>query len=397
MANDKSYTEMLRDAYKPELIEELQDAVQSYTPFVTHIPVSGKQVEMNTIGKVEVGFRVDKADLIVDQDIAFGRRSMRPVSLALAIPYYEDDMIMKGDFAAGPSDFVKQMSNAFNRGIDSVVLGTMMRKMKVQSGDAGRNFYTVAPSTLLSAPASFYNGAAIGGICGTNYVGEGFTTAETLPVHATLADGELYTPAYEHEHTVTALDLDMVNTGVIPAGYKPTGSFLDCGMTYEKVIAVREAFEARDACQTGEIINMAITPQMKFQLLRDERLWNGQTGYQQLRNGFYSEILGVRFLVTSKVPIVNVGTSESPVWQYACPVWKTDEVIMGMWEDVGFRINKLEETHWGKWRIAAKCALGAARRRKETVMYVMVHAGLPAFDETLSTYVSPTVARSESA
>lgn len=397
MANDKSFTEMLRDLYMPELIEELQDKVQAFAPFVTHIPVAGKQIEMNTIGSVEAGFRVDADDLIVDQEIGFGRRSMRPVSLALAIKYSEDDLIMKADFAAGPADFIKQMSNAFNRGIDSVVLGTMKRKMKVQSSDAGRNFYTVAPSTLLSAPASFYNGAAIGGICGTNYVGEGFTTPEVLPVHAQLADGTLLTPAVLEDTNVTALDLDMVATGVIPAGYKPTGNFANCGMTYEKVIAAREAFESREACQAGEVINMAITPQMKFELLRDERLWNGQTGYQQLRNGFYSEILGVRFLETSKVPIVNVGTSEAPVWQYACPVWKTDEVVMGMWENVGFRINKLEETHWSKWRIAAKCALGAARRRKETVMYVMVHAGLPAFDETLSTYVSPTVARTESA
>ena len=103
----------------------------------------------------------------------------------------------------------------------------------------------------------------------------------------------------------------------------------------------------------------------------------------------------MRFLVTTKVPIVNVGTSEDPVWQFACPAWKSSEVMMGMWDELDFEITKPED-HWGKYRIAAQCALGCARRRKESVMLVMCDAGLPEYSESLSTIVTHTVAEAES-
>lgn len=392
MANTKDITDMLRDAYEPELIEDLQDKVQSYSPFVTNVPASGKQVEFNSIGSVEAGFRVGKWDKKVDQELLYGRRAMRPVSLALSLKYAKDDMTLKGDFAAGPADFIRQMGYAFNRGIDAVVLGVVMRKMKVESTDTGHNYWTIAPSTTQGVPASFYNGAAIGGIVGTAYVGDTLTTPEVLDLQALLNDGTYLTPTTTG---VKATDIDMVLTGVIPAGYTPKGSFTLSSLTVEKVLALREAMEARGAIQPGEIINLGITPSMKYELIRDERLWNGQTGFQTLRNGLFSELLGVRFLVTTKVPIVNVGTSEAPVWQFACPAWKSSEVMMGMWDELDFEITKPED-HWGKYRIAAQCALGCARRRKESVMLVMCDAGLPEYSESLSTIVTHTVAENES-
>lgn len=391
MVNNKDITEMLRDAYQPELIEDLQDKVQSYAPFVTHIDASGKQVEFNSIGSVEAGFRVGKWDKKVDQEPLYGRRSMRPVSLALSLKYAKDDMTLKGDFAAGPADFIRQMGYAFNRGIDAVVLGVVLKNMKKSASDVGRPYWTIAPSTDLAAPASFYNGAALGGIVGTAYIGDTLTTPETLDLQARLNDGTLLAP---DNTKAKALDLDMVLTGVIPAGYSPKGAFVLCGLTVEKVLALREAMESRNAIEPGEVINLAITPAMKYELIRDERLWNNQNGFQTLRNGLFSELLGVRFLVTNKVPIVNVGSSEAPAWQFACPAWKSSEVMMGMWDDLDFEITKPED-HWGKYRIAAQCALGCARRRKETVMLVMCDAGLPAFSESDSELVKHTVAVNE--
>lgn len=391
MANTKDITEMLRDAYQPELIEDLQDKVQSYAPFVTHVDASGKQVEFNSIGSVEAGFRVGKWDKKVDQEPLYGRRSMRPVSLALSLKYAKDDMTLKGDFAAGPADFIRQMGYAFNRGIDAVVLGVVLKTMKKSSSDTGRNYWTIAPSTDLTAPASFYNGAALGGIVGTTYVGDTLTTPETLDQKALLRDGSFLAAT---NTTATANDLDMVLTGVIPAGYSPKGAFVLSGLTVEKVLALREAMESRNAVEPGEVINLAITPAMKYELIRDERLWNNQTGFQTLRNGLFSDLLGVRFLVTNKVPIVNVGTTAAPVWQFACPAWKSSEVLMGMWDDLDFEITKPED-HWGKYRIAAQCALGCARRRKESVILVMCDAGLPAFKEADSVLVRNTVAVNE--
>ena len=389
--NTKDITEMLRDAYEPELIEDLQDKVQSYTPYVTNIPAEGKQVEFNSIGSVEAGFRVGKWDKKVDQEFLYGRRSMRPVSLALSVKYAKDDMTLKGAFAAGPADFIRQMGYAFNRGIDAVILGVVLKLMKKTASDVGRPYWTIAPSTDLAVPASFYNGAAIGGIVGTAYGGDTLTTPETLDLKALLNDGEYLETS---NTSAVATDLNMEVTGVIPAGYTAKGAFVLSGMTVEKVLALREALESRNAIEPGEIINLAITPAMKYELIRDERLWNNQTGFQTLRNGLFSELLGVRFLVTNKVPIVNVGTSSAPVWQFACPAWKSSEVVMGMWDDLEFEITKPED-HWGKYRIAAQCALGCARRRKESVMLIMCDAGLPAYSETASTLVKHTVAANE--
>lgn len=233
-------------------------------------------MEFNSVGKVEAGFRVGRWDKKVDQELLFGRRAMRPVSLALSLKYAKDDMTLKGDFAAGPADFIRQMGYAFNRGIDAVVLGVVMRKMKEESTDAGRDYWTIAPSTTQGVPASFYSGAAIGGIVGTAYVGDSLTTPEVLDLKALLNDGTYLTPSTTG---VTAKDIDMELTGVIPAGYTPTGSFSLSGLTVEKVLAVREAMEARNAIQPGEIINLAITPAMKYELIRDERLWNAQNGF----------------------------------------------------------------------------------------------------------------------
>ena len=95
---------------------------------------------------------------------------------------------------------------------------------------------------------------------------------------------------------------------------------------------LREAMEARGAIQPGEIINPAITLSMKYELIRDKRLWNSQTGFQTLCDGQFIELLGVCFLVTTMVLIFNVGTEEALVWQFACPAW---EVLGGVVGDVG--------------------------------------------------------------
>lgn len=362
-----SIEEKLRMAYMPQLHQDLQQKVAAYLPYVTRKPVSGKAVEFNSIGTTEVEFRSHTYELKEEKELNFGSFWMRPVALCLALKYSRDHIIQKGSFAAGPANFQEQMSYAFARGIDSVILGVVKQRY-----NNGKDYWKIAPPTNLAAPASFYKGAAIGGIVGTAFVGDG-TEKQSMPLLPAVNGGGLATTLTG----LTAADIDMEKTNVIPHGYVRSGSFVDSSMTKGKLMAMREAMETRGALDPSGYMNVAINSKMKFDLMNDPDLQNIQNGWQVLKNGIMSDFLKMRFLVTEKLPVVNAAGAGDPAkYVHACPCWKTEDVYMGFWDDLQYEVEKVQD-YWDKWRIAAQCALGVTRTRLDSVGLIMCDTGLP--------------------
>lgn len=367
MPNVLDIDKMYRETYQKTLLAELQQKLQKYTPFLTYMGgCTGKFVEFNGIGKTEIQFRKNKYEDKEPEESTYSKRSMRPIGLAKALRYSEDDKILKGDFSVSAEDFIQQMSYAFNRGIDSVVLG-------VVKDEAKKKYVIAPPADDDITTQSFYKGGALGGILGTNYIGEALVKPETMPIQPMLGTGVL---AASHTQVENPEQVDLVQTNVIPYNWVRTGSMVGSSLTLEKVLALREALEARDALEDGEMVNLAITTKMKYDLIADARLQDKDLGFQTLKDGLMSEILGVRFLVTNKVPVVNIASaSEEEKWVYACPAWKTEDVVYGFWDNLAFDIVK-PSMSYDEIIISGKCALGCARKRKESVIMVLCDTGL---------------------
>ena len=74
-------------------------------------------------------------------------------------------------------------------------------------------------------------------------------------------------------------------------------------------------------------------------------------------------------LRTALVPVVNVGGGKLA---RLCPVWKSEDLYVGMWDDFKMKaIDRTNDDFWDRYDISGEMSIGAARGRKETVMGVL--------------------------
>lgn len=354
--------DMLRDIYRPQLQEELQQTHKSYEPFVTNVGgCTGERVEFNGVGKLKAGYRTEAFERKGDgQQLKFSKRWLMPIAIKSLAMYTKDHFLRKGSFPVSAETFIKQMRNEFARQYDLAVLGAKW------SDELG---YPVLPSITDPNPKSnYYNGGALNGLLNTNWTGESGTTPENFAIQPMLATGELATSWSD----VTSIDdVDFATTSVVPVNYKDSGTLDEAtGCSVEKILAALEMLETRMASTGDTMFNMAITPRQKYELMRSPYLNDeAKHGFTAIKNGFVSELLQVRFLVTNMVPVVNVGGGKLA---RLCPVWKSEDLYVGMWDDFKMKaIDRTNDDFWDRYDISGEMSIGAARGRKETVMGVL--------------------------
>lgn len=352
---------MLRDTYVPQLQEELQQTHSSYEPFVTNVGgCTGKRVEFNGVGKLESGYRTKPFEKKEDgQELQFSKRWMMPIAINALAMYTKDNFLRKGAFPVAAENFIKQMRNEFKRRYDLTVIGAEWDKVKG---------YPILPSITNPDPNSnYYNGGALNGLLNTNWIGENGTVAEKFSIQPTLANGNYATSWMD----VTSIDdIDFAKTQVVPVNYADSGTLEKAtGCTVDKILAVLEMLETRMGTNGDTMFNMAITPRQKFELMRSPYLNDeAKHGFTVIKNGFVSELLQVRFLVTNMVPVVDVGDGKLA---RLCPVWKTEDLYVGMWDDFSVKAVDRTDEYWDRYDISGEMSIGAARGRNETVMGVL--------------------------
>lgn len=366
--NNLDVSDMLRERYSSELQYEFQKTASDYLPFVTQVDVgNAREYVWDGIGSFETDYLQQKYQTRESKEAKYSKRSFGPVSVNLSLMYSQKDVMRQGAFNGPPAGFMENMVYAFQRRFDEVIAGVVKQTI------LGKKRFTIAPSPA-SVPEGFYAGGALAGITGTMFTGADLKTPETMPLHAALNDGTIAS-GYS---VVTRANLDLETTNIIPHDYTASGSFTPNGFNKEKVLALREAMETRNVLNPGDIMNIAITPAMKYQMIRDKDLWDLNNGFQTLKKGLFDELHGIRFLVTNCVPWVNIagktatGETEDDKWVLACPAWRTQDLKFGMWEDLEmFAVDYKQNGTWDKMEIAAQCSLGAGRESLESAALVL--------------------------
>lgn len=351
---------MFRDTYNPAIITALQQETSRLTGLVTHLGgCTGKRIEFNTAGKTEAGWRTDEYEEKDPVELSYGKRCMLPIGFRHAIKFSSDWKLLKGQFAVYGPLFTSELKKAFARIIDQIVIGSVW--------DSGNKRWTIAqPQDSIDSKTSFYNAAGIGGILGPCYVGENLVTPETMPMQPALKGGETADDYSDYD----GKNLDMENTSVIPLTYVTSGSPTVSSLTPEKIMALLEALQTRYAWNQGETINLAVPPSVLWALSRDERFMSKDNGFQMLKEGLISTLLGVRIVAFNNIPIVDVGGG---TLAYACPAWKTEDVLFGLWDDVDIELVK-PSMSYTKYVISGMGAAGCARKRNDTILTILCAA-----------------------
>lgn len=368
--NNMSIEQMLREHYDPAIIEALQEEADVFTQHArVYANVDGDSVEMDSGGKTELEYRTKRFEQKKFDELEYGKRWMYMALMAKTLNYTNDDLIRKGRFAGDMTYGIMQLRKAASRAYMQNFLGVTY--------DADKRRYVIPdPETANAAGTnskSPYSTAQvyIGGILGRNYVGERGTTAEDFDTQIMLSDGTLSTNYETDFEGPGSMDFD--KSSVVPANFAYDGTPAACGMTLEKIFAVKEMLQTRDPSHGTEMYSMAITPRQQIELLRMDKMQNSLYGFQALKNGMVSEVLGIHFIVSTMLPVIELPSKKLV---RVCPVWKPEAVAFGIWESPKTRVVELKETTYDGWGIDCQLGVGAARRIPEEVLAVHCYEGV---------------------
>ena len=371
--NNIDIEKMLREHYEPLIIEALQEQNDLFTPHArVYANVDGDSVEMDSGGKTELVLRTKKYEAKPINELEWGKRFMYLAMFAQTLNHSESDMMRTGAFAGGMSYSIQQLRKAATRAYMRTFLGvaydTEKRYWTIPNPDTANAAGTNSKSPF--SEAQVY----VGGILGRNYTGERGMTPEDFPTQISMSDGTLSSD-YETDFT-TVSDMDFNDTSVVPANFAYEGSPAMCGLTLDKIMAVKEMLETRDPAHGGgDMYSMAITPRQQIELLRMDKLQNSLYGFQAIKDGMISEVLNIRFIVSNMVPVVKLPSNKLV---RVCPIWKPESVAFGVWQAPKTRVVEMKETTYDGWAIDCQLACGAARRIPEEVLAVHCFEGATA-------------------
>ncbi|MCD8070551.1 MAG: phage capsid protein [Akkermansiaceae bacterium] len=354
-------------------IEALQEKVSVLKDFATiKVRCAAEYYRVPLHDTTDVEPRTQRIEEITATELNYATRGMRPALFKKFLQLSTDDPLFLDHLPANLTMHAKELGYAAERQIDKTLLGTMIdftdgSETKGQSIIMDETGYY---GTNDSGEWSPYNGVALGGILGKNYIGRLGTDTVELPQGPVIGTSE--DPVTDYYSAYTGESTTPVNTtltNVIPVNYARTGDAAASGLTIEKLLKVKQCYADRYVAD-NDLLCMAVTPQQVFDLLNEERLQNRDYGYMQLKTGFVDHLFGIRFLVTKNVPLVNIGSG----YVRACPVWRPQDIMFGTWDDAKIHIRQ-PQNMIDQVLVGCTFGIGAARTREETVISVHCDEG----------------------
>lgn len=356
--------EMYRHEWDTTIIKGYTQPSAHLTQFAMSLPnPHGEYVKMQMLGSAEVHRRKQRHEKKIWTEPKGNDRRIYPVMFASSLALSDDDFVLKGSLPmdiATLSDMVNEAALPYP---DRVFLGVVY--------DESLKNCIIAPpgdwSPYLNDGSDgintvLHNGQP-GGLLGTNYVGSKGEATEAFPIGPNI-NGSVVNDYATYSSTLEGLS--MRSTRVIPVNYvKDGGTPVASGLTIEKLRAARLALVLQRVLQPNEELCMAITPWQMDDLLSLEKLQNKDYGFETLKTGELNKFLGIRFLVTTDVPIVNIGGK----WVRSCPMWKRTAAAFGVWQDSKHEVVKLDD-YYDTWVVSLQFGYGAGRRREEDIICV---------------------------
>lgn len=324
---------------------------------------TGEYKKFQTRGTTDMRRAKQRHEKVVWDEILLGQRRIFPVKFRRALGLSTDDEIFKGGLPVTLQTLHDALMEAAAPQADRVFLG-------VEYDAEKKNCVIAGEGTELSpykndgsdGVNTVVHDGHFGGIMGTMYAGSDGNTKISLPLHPVIGGSVAENYA---SYSSSLAGLSLRDTNVIPVNYVKSGDPVESGLTIEKIRAARLAMVTRHAISSNEEVCMAITPWQMDDLLSLEKLQNKNYGFETLKTGEINTFLGVKFLVTVDVPIVNIGNK----WVRACPMWVKRDVAFGVWQNIKSDIVKLDE-YWDTVLAKLEFGYGAGRLREEAMMTI---------------------------
>ena len=372
-----SIPESYRNTWDSTLIAAITQPAAHLDSFAKRFSVEGEYLKLQTLGSADaMQRRKQRHETIVWDELTLGERLISPVAFGKALGMSKDDFVYKGNLPITLQRLHDALEAAARPVADRVFLGVVYDETKREC--------VIAPEGTEISP--YQNDASdgvnlvthdgfYGGILGTMHTGKNGATKIKFPTHPYINGAEA-TEYAAYQNDLSKLSLR--DTNVIPVNYVPDGSpVVEGGLTLEKIRAARLAMVLRHAISANEQVCMAITPWQMDDLLTLEKMMNKDYGFGTLGSTEVNTFLGVKFLVTVDVPIVNIGGK----WVRACPMWVQRDVGFGIWKNIEFGVRELPDK-WDTVLATAQFSYAAGRMREESVMTIHCAesglAGLPA-------------------
>lgn len=372
----QSYMETMQDGMIPVLTQQSANIAATMSPLAN---CTGEYTRILTRGSLEATRRTQRFEDKVAEEIKTGERIVRPNLFTKTTALSSDDLILKGELPVNMQVLQEVLREAAAPWPDRVALGVDIAKDA--DGDTVLDGNCIIPAHTSASPyltktGDFANG--FGGILGVNFVGQHGLSTETL-TQQPFINGDHATKYADYASDLAGLDPKKTN--VIPVNYTRTGTPEDSGLTIEKIEAITKFLRYRFVNVTNYQFFMAITPEQASDLFNDEKLQKSNYGsFMTIENGAPKSLLGINFVITPDVPIVNIGTAAAAKWVRVCPVWRKESVGFGTWEDMSMEIVK-NPLKIDQWLVTVNFGYGAARKRPEDIICVHCdEVGLHAFN-----------------
>lgn len=376
----------LRSEWEPALITPITQQSAHLAQAATIVPGEGEFVKMQTRGSLSVGRRKQMYEQKDPKEIQVGERRFHPVYFGGAGHISQDVLERKGNLPIGIATLQDALMEASAPCPDRVFIGAEPAE---KSGEI-----TMDGNCVICAETnkSIYKKSATDmgtpqGLMGVNLTGTNGDTAEALPQQPTL-NGELADTYDSYASDISGLNTKTSN--VIPVNYTSNGTPADSGLIIDKLQAIPLFYADRNVA-IGTQYYMAITPRQAHDLITCDKLNSLDYGFQLMKDGYnnryMTSLLGITFLITPDVPVVDINPGGTPKWVRACPVWRKQDVEFATWSNLKAEIEKVPLSY-DEWVVSVQFAYGAGRRRLNTVLTVhCAERGLAKYTEHKDAYV----------
>ena len=376
----------LRSEFGPALIAPITQGSAHLTVAATIVPGEGEFVKMQTRGTLTVGRRKKMYETKDPQEIQVGERRFHPVYFGGAGHISQDILERKGSLPVGISTLQDALAEASAPQPDRVLLGVepaekdkaiTMDGNCVICAETDKSIYK-NDDTDMGMPQ---------GIMGVNLIGKNGDTPEPLPQQP-LVNGALATGYDDYKTDLGGLSTKLTN--VVPVNYTSNGTPIESGLTVDKLQAIPMFYADRNVA-IGTQYYMAITPRQAHDLLTSDKLNSLDYGFQLMKDGYnnryMTSLMGITFLITPDVPIVDINPGGEPKWVRACPVWRKQDVEFATWSALKTEVEKVPLSY-DEWVVSVQFAYGAGRRRLNTILTVhCAERGLDKYTEHKEAYV----------